>query len=207
MGFIYAIYNNNTNKMYVGKTERTIELRWKGHISESKQNIKNQSWYLNNSIRKYGIDSFELHEIISCSNDLLNQWEEFYIKNLNTMVPNGYNLTKGGEGCKPSEETRFKMSLWQKGKSKSQKHRENMSQYAKNRPDSHRKKIAEANRNRKVSEETKLKMSKVRRKLTDQDLVGIKELLKTKTQREIAEIYNVSEKHISRINCGWMPIK
>jgi group I intron endonuclease len=209
MGFIYAISNTKTNKIYIGKTERTVDLRWKGHISESKQNIKNQSWYLNNSIRKYGTDSFELHEIISCSNDLLNQWEEFYIEHFNTIAPNGYNLTKGGEGCKPTEETRIKMSLWQKGKPKSQKHRESMSQYAKNRPESHRNNIAEANRNRihNVSDVTKLKMSKARRKLTDQDLVSIRELQETKPQIEVAKMYGISTAHARRIKKGWQPKK
>jgi DNA-directed RNA polymerase specialized sigma subunit len=82
-----------------------------------------------------------------------------------------------------------------------------MRDYAKNRPESHNKKISEANKNRKrkVSDETKLKISAVRRKLTDEDIENIIELLKTKTQVEIAKMYNISAKHVSRINCGWTP--
>ena len=42
---------------------------------------------------------------------MLNEREIFWIAKLNTKVPNGYNLTDGGEGLvNPSDETRAKMS-------------------------------------------------------------------------------------------------
>lgn len=205
MGFIYAIQNLTNDKLYIGKTERTIELRWKGHLSELRQNTKRQCHFLNNSIRKHGIENFKIYEIDSVPDEQLNEYEEFYINYFNSLSPNGYNLTKGGEGCKPSDETKIKMSIWQKGKPKSDNHREKMRDYAKNRPESHNKKLSEANKNRKVSDETKFKMSEVRRKLTDKDIENINELLKTKTQVEIAKMYNISTRHISRINRGWTP--
>lgn len=210
MGFIYAIQNIITDTLYIGKTNQTINKRWKAHLSEMRRNVRQECRYLNRAIRKYGVNNFKVHEIDEIdevSDEELNTFEEFYIEFFESFTPNGYNLTTGGEGCKPSEETRLKMSQWQKGKPKSQKHKESMSRYAKNRPQSHRDKIAEANRSRTkpVSAETRLKMSKAKRLLTDDDLIVIKELLKTKTHLEISKIYNVSEKHISRIKCGWNP--
>lgn len=32
MAFIYKITNLINNKLYIGKTERTIEVRWKEHL-------------------------------------------------------------------------------------------------------------------------------------------------------------------------------
>ena len=32
MGYIYKITNNINGKSYIGKTERTIEIRWKEHL-------------------------------------------------------------------------------------------------------------------------------------------------------------------------------
>lgn len=41
MGYIYQIVNDVNEKVYVGKTELTIEQRWKQHLRDSKkENIK-----------------------------------------------------------------------------------------------------------------------------------------------------------------------
>ena len=42
--------------------------------------------------------------------------EQYYIEVFDTLWPNGYNLTEGGEGCIACEETKKKMSNAKKGK-------------------------------------------------------------------------------------------
>jgi hypothetical protein len=108
-GEIYKITNNINNKSYIAQT-RSHRLnhkkyrpfgyqgRFKDHISEALCNTKKkQCTYLNNSIRQYGKEAFRVEFITECSKDELDNMEELYIKQYNTLYPNGYNLTKGGK--------------------------------------------------------------------------------------------------------------
>lgn len=53
MAFIYKITNLVNGKVYIGKTEETIEKRFRQHLSESnKDRCKNRPLY--RAIRKYG---------------------------------------------------------------------------------------------------------------------------------------------------------
>lgn len=145
IGYIYLITNKQTNKRYVGQTLSHRKNkgkyrpfgyigRFNDHISEALCNSKKkQCTYLNNAIRLYGKDSFQVELIHTCPKDELDQYEEKYIDEYSTLYPSGYNLTKGGKvfkdknipnqlsttlnvpkkrgGCKfRSEETRMKMT-------------------------------------------------------------------------------------------------
>ena len=68
--------------------------------------------YFRRAVKKYGKKQFS-REILQHyeTQEELNVAERYWIKNLNTKVPHGYNLTDGGVGSlNPSEETRRKMS-------------------------------------------------------------------------------------------------
>lgn len=116
-GQIYIITNIETNKMYIGQTLSHrlnrgkykpfgYEGRFKDHISEALCNTKKkQCTYLNNSIRQYGKNNFNIHLLHTCPIDELDKWEIQYIKQYNTLYPNGYNLTSGGKGAKPVKHT------------------------------------------------------------------------------------------------------
>jgi len=109
IGHIYIITNTTTNKQYVGQTVSHrknhnkyrlfgYESRFKDHISEAICNTKKkQCTYLNNSIRKCGKEAFKVELITTCNKEELDTLEELYIKQYNTLYPNGYNLTKGGK--------------------------------------------------------------------------------------------------------------
>ena len=109
IGHIYLITNTQTNKKYVGQTVSHrknrnkyrpfgFEGRFKDHISEALCNTKKkQCNYLNNSIRQYGKEAFKVELITECSKSELDTMEEMYIKEYNTLYPNGYNLTIGGK--------------------------------------------------------------------------------------------------------------
>lgn len=63
MAFIYKITNLINNKCYIGKTERTINERWKEHLKKS----KSLDLPLYRALNKYGIDNFQIEQIEECS--------------------------------------------------------------------------------------------------------------------------------------------
>lgn len=102
--YIYKITNLINGKLYVGR-----------HTCKSLENSYMGSGILiKKSIRKYGEENFSKEILCLCEDEYeLNQMEIFWIKELNTMVPIGYNLTIGGEGTnglKMSESTKAKIS-------------------------------------------------------------------------------------------------
>lgn len=113
MGSIYLIRNNVNGKSYVGKAvgdpEKTrIYMHLNGH---------GNARLLARAIKKYGKENFSweiIHDGIGPN--LLDSLEIETIEKYNTMSPNGYNLTSGGEGGIPSLETRRKISKANKGK-------------------------------------------------------------------------------------------
>lgn len=103
---IYLITNLINGKMYVGLSV-DIPKRWNKHTKTS----KNKSRAIKNALNKYGVDNFNFKMIHQCSKKRLGELEKFYIKKLNTMSPNGYNLTSGGEHPEWSQESRDKLSV------------------------------------------------------------------------------------------------
>ncbi len=109
LGEIYVITNIINEKQYVGQTLTHrlnhgkyrpfgYEGRFNDHISEALCNSKaKQCRYLNNAIRKNGKDSFKIEIIERCPMQNIDSREIYHIKTLNTLYPNGYNLTKGGK--------------------------------------------------------------------------------------------------------------
>jgi hypothetical protein len=79
--------------MYVGQTRRNLSTRWAQHKNVAK-NPKRKS-VLYHAWRKHG-DPILL-SLGECSVDNLSELEIFYIKNFNTLKPNGYNTTPGGD--------------------------------------------------------------------------------------------------------------
>ena len=95
---IYKSTNKITGKIYIGQTTHTLDKRIKGHIKESKIE-SNRPFML--SINKYGKDNFEFETIDSVNNlDELNDKEVYWINFYNSVSPNGYNVTGGGQGKK-----------------------------------------------------------------------------------------------------------
>jgi hypothetical protein len=118
---IYVISCSYSNKQYVGqavthilnhKRYRPYGMigRFKSHISEAFSNKKKQCCYLNNAIRKYGKDSFSVSLLACTTFENADKMEQYYIKHLNTLCPNGYNLTNGGNCTRLSLESRLKLS-------------------------------------------------------------------------------------------------
>ena len=112
-GWIYVIRNTVNGKLYVGQTIHKVEHRWYQHVQKSQYNTKkhNTNTCISGAINKYGADSFSV-DIIAAGNSLedLNEKEIFWISQLNTIAPNGYNIKTGGKNGKLSEESKRKLS-------------------------------------------------------------------------------------------------
>jgi len=93
---IYKIVNKNNGKIYIGKTNKTIEERFSAHIKNAKNKINR---YLYDSMNRHGYESFEVSLIEECeTEEELSSREKYWIETPNCMHPNGYNMTIGGDG-------------------------------------------------------------------------------------------------------------
>jgi hypothetical protein len=96
LAYIYLITNTINGKVYVGKTEDSIEHRFKEHICDSrKERCKNRPLY--RAMNKYGVENFKV-ELIE-ETDIPEIREEYWIEYYNSYH-NGYNATRGGDGKK-----------------------------------------------------------------------------------------------------------
>lgn len=120
-GVIYLLIDGTNDFEYVGKTTRPVEVRFKEHTYSEKQ-------FISNAIRAHGVENFVIVILKECeSEEELDFWERHFIKSRDTMFPNGYNFTEGGEGGVPSDEARAKMSAKRKGRPLSPEHCANIS--------------------------------------------------------------------------------
>jgi group I intron endonuclease len=174
---IYQITNTINGKIYIGKTIKTPEERFQGHIYDANRLTPNRltRTYLHRAIRKYGKEAFTVSELESGfdSEDALNEAEIRYISELNPQ----YNMTAGGEGIsgyEHSEETKKKIGESNKGR-----HRAPMSEESK-------KKLSEAHKGKKFSEEHKRKISEARKgiKFSEEHKRKLSEAMKGKSQSE-----------------------
>jgi len=97
-GFIYKITNLINNKVYVGQT-KNIKDRWREHKKNARNKIIKGNMAITKAMIKYGLDNFTFEVIDQAySVDELNQLEEHYINNLNSLSPQGYNIQEYSNG-------------------------------------------------------------------------------------------------------------
>ena len=48
-------------------------------------------------MNKYGIEHFSIKQLEECSEDIVNEREQYWIQKLDTYGSNGYNATRGGD--------------------------------------------------------------------------------------------------------------
>ena len=181
IGYIYKIVNPN-GKVYVGQTINLENRLRQYKYAQCKHQVA-----LYNSIKKYGwsnhifeiIEQFEIQDKI-----VLNEREKYWIKDLKSFGPNGFNCNEGGNGNtgrRCSDETKKKISLGNLGKKVSEEAKKKIGDASKGRvhivtqeiknkiskskigikqsEETIKKKI-KASLGKKRTEETKLKMSK-----------------------------------------------
>lgn len=114
--YIYALINKINNKIYIGYNSSNHDIYH--NYSRPQQHLvgKTKCKLIQSAINKYGKENFiilKVHSEQHLTLDKLKELEIYYIKHFNTLAPNGYNLTKGGDGLtgfKQSEEQRLKNS-------------------------------------------------------------------------------------------------
>lgn len=96
MAYIYQIINDLNGKVYVGKTEFSIEKRFKEHCKDAFREC-NEKRPLYAAMRKYGIENFHIELIEETNNP--EEREVYWIEQKRSFK-NGYNATMGGDGKK-----------------------------------------------------------------------------------------------------------
>ena len=92
MGFIYVIRNKVNNKVYVGLTCATVDLRFKEHIKATKRYPHRKLYQAINDI---GIENFYIETLGDFSDEELSDKEVAFIKQFDSYR-NGYNSSPGG---------------------------------------------------------------------------------------------------------------
>ncbi len=162
--FLYVITNLVNKKQYVGITVNP-DRRWVRHCRRSGSTV------ISNAIKKYGKENFTFEIIFEGEEKLVKFLEQAFILRLETKTPTGYNLTDGGEGTlgwNPSEKTRKRIGLAQKGKHLSAQHIQIISEVQRKRfqDPAERKKISIRFKGVPKSVTTRKRMSEARRKQT-----------------------------------------
>lgn len=132
--FIYKITNLINGKIYIGQTRGSLEMRLKGHINHK------GCTYIHNAIKKYGKENFKIEPIcIALDKKYLNELEKVCIKQFNSLVPNGYNISHGGNAPMKdryhTEESKLKIRNFQLGRKKprTEQHTKNLSESLKSK--------------------------------------------------------------------------
>lgn len=108
MSEIYMVRNIINNKMYIGQaaSHRLNKGRYRpfgavkrldSHISQALCNSESKPCAdFHVALRAEGRNSFELNVLMYCPLREADFWETFYINELSTFIPSGYNMTSGG---------------------------------------------------------------------------------------------------------------
>ncbi len=109
--YVYVITNNQDGKMYCGKANGPDD-RWKGHLKDIRCG-KYPNKVLYRAIRKHGLECFDFvvvqeYESEKAALDGEIEW----IAALDSTTDGwGYNQTKGGEGVRPTADTKKRTEL------------------------------------------------------------------------------------------------
>lgn len=91
---IYCARNKDNDKMYVGKTTKTLEERRNGHYDSAFRLLSDTNFH--RSLRLNSEFEWTILETLNETDDI-NERERFWISKLDTYK-NGYNMTQGGDG-------------------------------------------------------------------------------------------------------------
>ena len=154
-GYIYLIIDLLTGKKYVGQHHY--------HKPELDPNYHGSGRIIKRLYKKRP-ETLKMEYIKTCySEEELNEWEKYFIFVFNTLHPNGYNLTEGGEGVVPSDITRKKNSESHKGLCVGKAN----PFFGKHHSEETLKKISEANKGRTAPNKGKHHSEETRKKISE----------------------------------------
>lgn len=159
IGYIYLIIDLTNWKKYVGQHHY--------HLEKLDSNYHGSGTIISKIYKKRPETLKEVYLKTCYTQEELNEWEKYYIKFYNTLWPNGYNLSEGGEGGIMCEEIRRKISaaisgeknpMFGKHHSDESKNKISNSHKGKQLSEEHRKKLSESHKGKQLSEEAKKKL-------------------------------------------------
>jgi len=110
---IYKITCRENGKVYVGYTKKTAQARFEAHLNNARWK---RPGALQDAIRCYGPNAFYVETVLTCeSHKDACANEVRLIAELNSMLPNGYNMTRGGDGVPLTPEKYAEMRAKKKG--------------------------------------------------------------------------------------------
>ena len=105
---IYKLTNVINGMGYVGATKNFKRRMGEHHWNYGdKRKIRT---LVDKAIREYGWENFTVEILEVCDAEVAPERESHWIKELNTLEPNGYNCTNGGEMREMSTEERMQYS-------------------------------------------------------------------------------------------------
>jgi len=149
---IYKVQNKVNGKIYIGQTKFTLEERILYHLKVG------DSPAFHNSIKKYGIENFEISIIDSAkTKEELNDKEKYWIKfyDSNNRIK-GYNLTDGGDGFSGYEFSGENNPMYGKHHSEETKENIRKSRLGKRLPDEVKEKIRRSMTGKKFPEHSNM---------------------------------------------------
>ena len=108
---IYMIRNTINEKVYIGQA-KDIYHRWSTHRTELNAD-RHANIHLQGAWKLYKPESFEFSVLEECSEDELNEKEQYYI-DLYDAYEHGYNMDRGGQGILGFKHTEEQISKMRK---------------------------------------------------------------------------------------------
>lgn len=147
--YIYRIYFSASGKCYIGQTNDPK--------SRMSQHLRSKKSLVGRALQKY--EGWKISVLHTCySRDEANRIEIEEIRNFDSVHPNGYNLTHGGDSGSPSEETREKLRKASTGQKRPELSQRNRDSLGVKRSQEVVEKNRESHRGLTHSEKTKSKM-------------------------------------------------
>jgi len=164
---VYKISCSANGKIYVGYTGKTAEERFKAHLLNARWRKRTA---LYDAIRTYGNDSFSVELLVECeTHEQACAKEIKFIAELNSMLPNGYNMTSGGDGVPVPIEVHKEAGRRKLGViTEKQRAHFNSRRGIKHSPE-HIAKVAAKHLGSKRSEETRRRMSEAQKGRTNSE--------------------------------------
>lgn len=151
MYVLYKITCSENGKVYVGYTSKTAEERFQAHLLNARWKKKTA---LYDAIRCYGADAFAVKMLLECeSHAEACEHEIRLIKELNSILPSGYNMTHGGDGVPLTLEQREAANAKKRGVCSPKQLEANLRRKGQKASEETRAKLSAARKGRKQSPE------------------------------------------------------
>jgi group I intron endonuclease len=162
MYVLYKISCSVNGKAYVGYSSKSAEDRFKAHLLNARWKRKTA---LCDAIRCYGDEAFSVEVILTCETHAEACAHEIrLISELGSILPLGYNMTKGGDGVPLTPEQREVANAKKRGVCSPKQLAANRRRIGQKASEETRAKLSAARRGRKQSPEQVAKREETFRK-------------------------------------------